>query len=263
MTLLISDIIRRLVASSGIAGQFVVRHRRWAFVSGVAVVIGVFATQKVPAFRNENGATAKTLATKAQKASYALGVNLAGQLRSQLIDVEPDLLTRGLRDGLAGSKALLSDTEVRAALKDMQLDARAKRDALKRAQSRLRHQNSGDADPTADDLAKRAAVMFKLDPRLASGVYGGERWVAPPTFTRVGEGKTCTIDAKTPHLDRPTWTASDPDMVAVTPGDASDVQIVVRRPGESTIRIDSGQISKTLKVKAEYRNHVLQVEIAQ
>jgi hypothetical protein len=37
----------------------------------------------------------------------------------------------------------------------------------------------------------------------------------------------------------------------------------VRRPGESTIRIDSGQLSKTLKVKAEYRNNVLQVEIAQ
>jgi hypothetical protein len=263
MSLLIRDIIRRLVPSSRIAGQFVVRHRRWAFVSAAAVVVGAFATQKVPAFRNDNGATAKTLATKAQKASYALGMNLAGQLRSQLIEVEPDLLTRGLRDGLAGSKTLLSDTEVRAALKEMQLDARGKRDALKRAQSRLRHQNAGDAEPTADDLAKRATVMFKLDPRLASGVYGGERWVAPPTYTRVGEGRTCTIDAKAPHFDQPTWTASDPDMVALTPGDASDVQIVVRRAGESTIRIDANQISKTLTVKAEYRNNVLQVEITQ
>jgi hypothetical protein len=256
--------IRRLVASSGVAGRFIVRHRRLALVSAVAVVVGVFATQKVPAFRNDNGATAKTLATKTQKASYALGVNLASQLRSQLIEVEPDLLTRGLRDALAGSKTLLSDTEVRTALKEMQLDARGKRDALKRAQSRLRHQNAGDANPTADDLAKRATVMFKLDPRLASGVYGGERWVAPPTYTRVGEGKTCTIDAKVPHFDRPTWTASDPDMVTVTPtNDASGVRIVVLRPGESTIRIDSNQVSKTLKVKAEYRNNVLQVEIAQ
>ena len=263
MSLFTRDSIRRLVAWSGVAGQFFLRHRQWAFVSVVAVTLGVFATQKVPAFRNDNGAAAKTLSTKAQKVSYALGVNLAGQLRSQLVDVEPDLLTRGLRDALAGSKTLLSDTEVRAALKEMAADSKTKRDALRRAQSRLRHQNAEDAEATADELAKRAMVMFNLDPRLATGVYGGERWVAPPTYTRVGEGKTCTIEAKTPHFDRPTWTASDPDMVAITPDNASDVRILVRRPGESTIRIDSDQISKTLKVKAEYRNNVLQVEIAQ
>ncbi len=263
MSLLTREIIRRLLAPVRAASQFVVRRRRWAFVSAAAVIIAGFATQRVPAFRYDNSAAAKPLATKSQKVSYALGVNLAGQLRSQLVDVEPDLLTRGLRDALEGSKTLLSETEVRAALKEMQIDAKAKRDALRRARSQLRHQNSSDAEATADDLAARAVVLFKLDPRLASGVYGGERWVAPPTYTRVGEGNTCTIEAKAPHFDQPTWTASDPDMVAVTPGDAGDVRIVVRRAGESTIRVASGQISKTLKVKAVYRNNVLQVEIAQ
>jgi hypothetical protein len=264
MSLLTCEIIRRLLAPIRVAGQFVLHHRRWALVSGVAMLVGVFASQKVPAFRTDIGATAKPLTTKTRKVSYALGVNLAGQLRSQLIDVEPEVLARGLRDGLAGNKTLLSDTEVRAALKEMQVDARTKRDVVRRAQARLRHQTAGDSDAiTTDDLAKRATVLFKLDPRLASGVYGGERWVAPPTYTRVGEGRTCTIDAKAPHFDRPTWTASDPDMVALTPGDESTVRIVVRRPGESTIRVDSDQISKTLKVKADYRNNVLQVEIAQ
>jgi hypothetical protein len=260
---LLTRYIRRLVASSGVAGRFIVLHRQLALVLGVAVAVGVFATPRVPAFKTDNGAPGKALTTKAQKVSYALGVNLAGQLRSQLVDVEPDVLTRGLRDALAGSKTLLSDTEVRAALKEMQLDSKAKRDALRHARSQLRHQNAGDAPLSPDDLAKRAAVMFKLDPRLASGVYGGERWVAPPVYTRVGNDKSCTIDAKAPHFDRPTWTASDPEMVTITPINASDVQIVVRRPGESTIRVDSNGISKTLKVKAEYRNNVLEVEIAQ
>src|SRR3990172_9543958 len=63
-------------------------------------------------------------------------------------------------------------------------------------------------------------VIFKLDPSLTRGMYMGDRWVSPPTYTSSQSGKTATIEAKVSGFNKgikPTWTPSDPKMVKVTP----------------------------------------------
>jgi len=45
------------------------------------------------------------------------------------VDIDSSILVRGLRDGLAGGKTLMTDDEVRAALTALQTDLRAKREA--------------------------------------------------------------------------------------------------------------------------------------
>jgi FKBP-type peptidyl-prolyl cis-trans isomerase FklB len=62
---------------------------------------------------------AAPLTTDKQKASYALGLNIARGLKSQSVDVDPLILQRGIRDGLAG-KPLLTDQEAQAALTQLQ-----------------------------------------------------------------------------------------------------------------------------------------------
>ena len=105
-------------------------------------------------------------------------------------------------------------------------------------------------------------VSFKMDPRIASGNYGGERWVSPPTYVRLGEGKTCTIEARTPGAGT-TWIPSDPAMVTIAPGHSQQITMTVLRAGESRVRVASDAGVTELTIKAAYRNDTLQVEISQ
>ena len=118
----------------------------------------------------------------------------------------------------------------------------------------------------------RLAVSYKMDPRLATGQYGGERWVSPATYTRVGDEKRCTIETRVQGLSangrpaaivNPRWTSSDSTMVTVTPEEGTQVTMTVLRPGESTVRVSSLGVTRELVISAAYRNSVLQVEIAQ
>ncbi len=123
----------------------------------------------------------------------------------------------------------------------------------------------------------RLKVLFKLDPRLSGGTYGGEHWVSPPTFTNaVQGGKEATVDASVEGLDSrgaavrigPTWSAEDPSMVVVSPvspGATDRVQISVTRAGETTLTIAALGVSKVLRIKATTltEGRGLQVAISQ
>jgi FKBP-type peptidyl-prolyl cis-trans isomerase FklB len=78
----------------------------------------------------KTGAT-YTLKTSKDKASYALGMKIGGDLRRQGVSgaVDPATVARGLKDALAGSKTLLTDDEVRAALTQLQTQVRDQQQA--------------------------------------------------------------------------------------------------------------------------------------
>jgi FKBP-type peptidyl-prolyl cis-trans isomerase FklB len=71
------------------------------------------------------GSKAK-LADGKEKLSYSIGVDVGRNLKQQGIDVDPDLLARGLKDILSGRKTLLTDDEVREVLMDFQKDLMVK-----------------------------------------------------------------------------------------------------------------------------------------
>lgn len=66
------------------------------------------------------------LNTKKEKVSYAIGADLGGKLKSSSIDVDPNILTRALKDALTGAKSAMTDDEVRATLSDLTKDLQAK-----------------------------------------------------------------------------------------------------------------------------------------
>ena len=113
-------------------------------------------------------------------------------------------------------------------------------------------------------------VSFMVDPRIARGVYLGDRWISPP-YLRVGEGEQVTVEARAYLLDaagRPTtiapaWRVSDPGMVTISPDTGNEVQITVRRAGESRLDITGPAIAKGLIIRAAYPYGVIQVEILQ
>lgn len=61
-----------------------------------------------------------TLKTPKDKASYAMGMNMGRNLHKNAVDIDPNILLRGLKDGLAGNKGLLTDQEAQAALTALQ-----------------------------------------------------------------------------------------------------------------------------------------------
>jgi FKBP-type peptidyl-prolyl cis-trans isomerase FklB len=58
--------------------------------------------------------------------SYSIGVDIARNFRRQEIDLDPDLLAMGLRDGLSNGPLLLPEREVRRVLSGFRADLRRK-----------------------------------------------------------------------------------------------------------------------------------------
>ena len=70
------------------------------------------------------------LSTQKAKTSYAIGINLGKGLRHQSLDIDPVLVSRGLKDGLAGGKALMTDEEIQGTLMQLQTQINAKQQEL-------------------------------------------------------------------------------------------------------------------------------------
>lgn len=191
-----------------------------------------------------------------EKAGYAVGVNLARQLRTIAGDLDDRALLRGFNDARsAEGKTLLTDEEMVATLRSLR----------KTHQQRAAAARSSAGQPITS--APGVSVYFKLDPRLTN-TYGGDRWVSPATYTRVGNATSATIEARAqargadPEADLQ-WTPSDPGMVHVSPDKGGAVTITVKRAGTSVIQVAAGEMTKELKVTAETRDNALQVSISQ
>ena len=66
------------------------------------------------------------LKTDKDKASYALGMDLGANLKRDSIDIDTAIFVRALKDTVAGGKTLLTDSEARAALTQLQTVVRNK-----------------------------------------------------------------------------------------------------------------------------------------
>jgi FKBP-type peptidyl-prolyl cis-trans isomerase FklB len=86
-------------------------------------------TPRAPAAKTGQTGAAKTnapltLKTQKDKVSYAIGLNVGKGLHRDTVDIDPNILLRGLKDGLAGGKTLLTDDEAKAAITALQADLR-------------------------------------------------------------------------------------------------------------------------------------------
>ena len=77
------------------------------------------AARKAPAAKSPE---ALTLATPKDKASYAIGLNIGRGLHRDSVDIDPNILVRGLKDAMAGGKQLMTDDEAKTALTALQAD---------------------------------------------------------------------------------------------------------------------------------------------
>jgi len=66
------------------------------------------------------------LKTEKDKASYAIGMDIGGSLKRNGIEVNSDVLLKGLKDSLAGEKTLMTEQEARETMAALQKELQAK-----------------------------------------------------------------------------------------------------------------------------------------
>jgi FKBP-type peptidyl-prolyl cis-trans isomerase len=90
-------------------------------------------SQQAPAKKPASAPATKTqkpmtLVTQKDKLSYAIGMNFGASLRKQSVEVDPNVLVKGLKDSLASSKTLLTDEESHTLITGLQADMRKKQE---------------------------------------------------------------------------------------------------------------------------------------
>ena len=106
------------------------------------------------------------LPTQKDKVSYAIGVNLGKGLSHDSIDVDPNLIMQGLKDGLGGSKTLMTDEQVQATI--VQLESQVREQiAARRQQDAVTNKKAGDAFMAANKtkpgvVALPSGLQYKI-----------------------------------------------------------------------------------------------------
>jgi FKBP-type peptidyl-prolyl cis-trans isomerase FklB len=84
------------------------------------------------------------LETQKDKVSYAVGINLGRGIHKEAVDVDPEILARGLRDGLSDAKPQMTDEEVQATLTELQKQVTAHQQEV-RQQATEKNKKAGEA----------------------------------------------------------------------------------------------------------------------
>ena len=104
--------------------------------------------------------TAQTspFATDKEKASYAIGQNIGNSLKRDQLDVDPNIVSEGLKDALTGTPSKISEADAQAAMKSLRDKVIAQRQA-EQAQEGDANKKAGDQF-LAENKAKPGVVTL-------------------------------------------------------------------------------------------------------
>jgi FKBP-type peptidyl-prolyl cis-trans isomerase FklB len=107
--------------------------RKWLALLGMVLLAAQAGAAEKPFFKAEK-----------DKVGYALGVDLARNLKKQGIEVDADAMANGLKDEFAGQKPRLTEDEIRKIVKEFQGEVRRKQ-ARDRKIAAIENKQKGDA----------------------------------------------------------------------------------------------------------------------
>ena len=111
----------------------------------VLLAIGCTAADKTP-----------KLETLMDKVSYSIGLNIGKDFKTQNIEVNPELLARGIKDAISDSKPLLTDEEIQEAIGAFQQERMAEAEEMARA---LGEKNRQEGESFLLENAKKEGVV--------------------------------------------------------------------------------------------------------
>jgi len=108
------------------------RKWQWLALLGVVLLAGQCAQEP------------KDLTTEKDKVNYGIGVSLARNFKQQGMDVDVDLVVKGMKDALTGKKLLMSEDELRKTMSAYQTELRRKQMQARKVAA-LDNKKEGDA----------------------------------------------------------------------------------------------------------------------
>jgi FKBP-type peptidyl-prolyl cis-trans isomerase FklB len=94
---------------------------RFMALIGIVLLASQVGAQEKPVLKNEK-----------EKVSYIIGVNIGTNFKNQAVDVDPDILAQGLKDGISGAKPLLTPQEVQEVMGSFEKEMMAKQEERKK-----------------------------------------------------------------------------------------------------------------------------------
>ena len=107
-------------------------------------------------FSGLNAQTDTTMKTEKAKVSYIIGTDIGKNLKKQSIDVDPDLLFMGIKDGLMDNKLLLPDSVIQTCMAAFQQEMMAKQTAMS---AKLAEKNMEEGKAFLEANKKRDSVV--------------------------------------------------------------------------------------------------------
>ncbi len=95
------------------------------------------------------------LKTKKDKVSYSIGLDMGASLKNNEIDVDPNIVARGIKDSLSGGKRLMTDQEVQETLTALRTELIAKQQERQKA---LAEKNKKEGEAFLAANAKKEGV---------------------------------------------------------------------------------------------------------
>jgi FKBP-type peptidyl-prolyl cis-trans isomerase FklB len=93
------------------------------------IAAALFVLMACPAGAQET----PTLKDQKEKISYIIGMDIGTNFKRQSIDIDPDILGRGIKDALSGAKPLLSEQEAKEILAAFETVMKGKQEEAKKA----------------------------------------------------------------------------------------------------------------------------------
>jgi FKBP-type peptidyl-prolyl cis-trans isomerase FklB len=94
--------------------------------------------------------------TETERRSYAIGVQVAEGIKSQGFEVSAEMVAKGVRDALAGTKLLLTDEEIGAAIATLEAEMRRKQEEARTA---MLEKNKQASETFLAENAKKEGVV--------------------------------------------------------------------------------------------------------
>jgi FKBP-type peptidyl-prolyl cis-trans isomerase FklB len=100
-------------------------------------------------------ADAPELKGEKEKISYSIGMDIGGNLKRGSVDVDPDMLAKGLKDSYGDGKTLLTEDQARQTIADFQKTLMAKK---AETMQKLAEKNKADGETFLAENAKKEGV---------------------------------------------------------------------------------------------------------
>jgi FKBP-type peptidyl-prolyl cis-trans isomerase FklB len=130
-----------VLAAGVLAGSAVAQQSATPQSSAPAKSAPAAQSQSAPGTSSPN---IPELPTAKDKLSYAIGMNIGVGMHKDDLDVNPDVLLRGLKDGLSGGKTLMTDEQAREEITQLRTQMMAKMQAKAQQESEA-NKKAGDA----------------------------------------------------------------------------------------------------------------------